>query len=106
MKVSVNNHFADSRPDVDMTVFGGRRQPLQVNLECVKRWIETCQFDYGDICDKAEAGLRKVRLEIFHLINVNNRNIHTFANCNMAHRKYMNLSYVWGRTQKLTCKSA
>ena len=106
MKVSVDNDFADSRPDVHMMVFGGRRQPLQVNLEWVKRWIETCQFEYGDICDKAEAGLRNVRLELFRLINVNDRNIHAFANCNTARQKYMALSYVWGRTQQLTCKSA
>jgi hypothetical protein len=51
LSVQVDENFKDPRQNVDMLVFGGRKRPLEVNLQWLRRWIELCQHDHGKVCE-------------------------------------------------------
>lgn len=48
--IQVRSDFADPRMTVDMTLFGGRIRPLQIDLSWLRRWLEICEHDHHDTC--------------------------------------------------------
>jgi hypothetical protein len=51
LSVQVDDNFQDPRADVDRLFFGGRRRPLDINLQWLRRWIEICQEEHGKNCE-------------------------------------------------------
>ena len=37
--------------DPNMTIFGGRSRPLQIDLRWVRRWLQICKEDHGSTCE-------------------------------------------------------
>ncbi|KAI1653446.1 hypothetical protein F4813DRAFT_393630 [Daldinia decipiens] len=99
--LQVDGNFLDTQPSTNMMIFGGRRRPLQLDLQWVRRWINICGTDHGDSCKRADVGLGST-LEIIRLINVNNRCIVTLTGVQLSAYQYIALSYVWGGPQKLS----
>ena len=48
--ILVDQSFRDPRPNVDMMMFAGRKRPLLIDLDWVRRWIDICQDEHGDVC--------------------------------------------------------
>lgn len=91
--------------------FGGRLRPLVVDVRRLKSWIKICnselhretcrqpkQRDYGrDTIIRST--MEKCRL--IRVIDVEQRCLRCFEEVTLSELKYVALSYVWGKTQKL-----
>jgi hypothetical protein len=51
LSVQVDENFQDLQPNVDMLLFGGRKRPLEANIQWFQHWIRLCQKDHGSVCE-------------------------------------------------------
>jgi hypothetical protein len=60
LSVQIDDNFQDPRADVDRLFFGGRKRPLDINLQWLRRWIKICQEEHGRKCEikQSQAELR------------------------------------------------
>ncbi|KAI1200842.1 HET-domain-containing protein [Nemania serpens] len=98
--VQVDETFADTRPGVDMMIFGGRRRPLQLDLQWVRRWIDICRTDHGNNCERADIGSEN-KLERVRFVDVKQRCVITLEDVRLSECRYIALSYVWGGPQRI-----
>lgn len=103
--VQAEEKFLDPQPGPDTMIFGGRRRPLQLDLQWVRRWIDICGTDHGDACERADVGLGNA-IERIRFIDVKNRCIVTLRGVQLSAYQYIALSYVWGGPQKLRLTSS
>ncbi|PWY95754.1 HET-domain-containing protein [Aspergillus sclerotioniger CBS 115572] len=96
--VVVDGRFLDPRPEVDMTVFGGRRRPLQLDLSWVRSWVQLCQDHHGQACELADVDPQS-RLDLIRFVNARDRCVETLTNVRLSETPYLALSYVWGGPQ-------
>lgn len=48
--INIDDTFRDPRFGVDMTIFGGRKRPLQIDLRWMRKWLKICMEQHGDAC--------------------------------------------------------
>lgn len=98
--IQVNEHFADPRPGVDIMVFGGRRRPLQLDMQWVRRWIDICEKDHGKKCEEADVEPHGDRLPLIRFVDVKKKCVVTLKDVHVPDCRYIALSYVWGGPQE------
>ncbi|KAI9766748.1 MAG: hypothetical protein M1839_004779 [Geoglossum umbratile] len=102
--VLVDQSFQDPRTGVDMMMFAGRKRPLLIDLDWVRRWTEICQAEHGDACklkdDETHAHVPRIRF-----VDVKKHAVATFTEAEITTLKYIALSYVWGSSQTLVLTS-
>jgi len=76
--------------------YGRRVNPLQVDFELIRGWLESCQSWHGSAClvDGPTSGLQLRFVDV-----VNNCITETFSEC-----RYIALSYVWGAAKTLQAR--
>lgn len=100
---SMDRLFLDGPPEVNEIVFGGRRRPLVADLRLLRKWLEDCGSEHGKACQSAsEMDAAEVRrMRTFRLIDVKRKAIQSFEDANIANFKYVALSYMWGKKQRV-----
>lgn len=99
--VEVDASFADPRADVDVMVFGGRKRPLQLNIEWLRRWMRICDDHHGAACTKADVKLPEADTHTVRFIDVVARQVVAVSQKQLPTERYMALRYVWGHGQRL-----
>jgi hypothetical protein len=87
--------FADPQPELNTMLFGGRRRPLVLDIQWVRRWMEICMDGHGMACERAYVDSNH-RLPIIRFIDVEQMCVVTLENINLSEHRYLALSYVWG----------
>ncbi|KAI0533970.1 HET-domain-containing protein [Xylaria digitata] len=98
--VRVDRRFVDSRPSIDMMIFGGRCRPLLLDLQWVQGWMNICKTDHGKLCERADIG-SKHKIERVRFVDVKRRCVVSLDGVRLSERQYIALSYVWGGPQRL-----
>lgn len=83
----------------DTMVFGGRKRPLQLDLQWVRRWINKCEVDHGEACRRADVDSSQ-KSETIRFIDVKRKCIATLQDVYLSECRYVALSYVWGGPQR------
>ncbi|KAM0246092.1 hypothetical protein ACHAQJ_010344 [Trichoderma viride] len=81
--------------------FGGRKRPLQLDLQRVRHWMYTCEVDHGEACRRAGVELFQ-KSETICFIDVKKRCVTTLKTVYISECRYAALSYVWGGPQQLS----
>ncbi|KAL7800319.1 heterokaryon incompatibility protein domain-containing protein [Trichoderma ceciliae] len=82
-----------------MMVFGGRKRPLQLDLQWVRRWMYMCEVDHGEACRRADVEWSH-KSDTIRFIDVKRRCVVTLHNVYLSECRYVALSYVWGGPQR------
>ncbi|KAK0732338.1 heterokaryon incompatibility protein-domain-containing protein [Apiosordaria backusii] len=89
----------------DGMLFAGRKISEIVDLTLLRRWIDICDSDHENTCLLEEEENLK-RFKRIRMIDVRQNCIKTFENTSHTEIKYVALSYVWGRSQRVMLTTA
>lgn len=93
-------------PEIEPTVFGGRRRPMTVNCNWLRSWIRICTEQHGARChptlgsDQGDSPSSRTKLVRF--VDTGKNAIVSLEDKSLESLEYVALSYVWGPKQKIT----
>lgn len=94
---------------LEPTVFGGRKRPMTVNCDWLRRWMGICTEQHGARCHPSlgsgQGDVPKSRTKLIRFVDTRKNAIVSLEDTSLESLDYAALSYVWGSNQKLTLTS-
>lgn len=89
-------------------IFGGRKRPMTINCDWLRRWMSICTEQHGARCHPSlgsgQGEVPTSRTKLIRFVDTRKNAIISLRHKSLESLEYAALSYVWGPNQILTLK--